>query len=49
MERVLNESGEPAGQNSTSEFRDSGAINKGVRNVIGGGGAVTRCFHIGQF
>ena len=35
VERVVSESGEPAGQGSTSAFRESGAIDKGVRNVIG--------------
>ena len=37
VERVLSESGEPARQDSASAFRDSGAIGKGVRNVIGRG------------
>jgi hypothetical protein len=49
MERVLNESGEPAGQDSTSAFKSSGAIGKGVRNVLGRGGAVIDCFHVCHF
>jgi hypothetical protein len=49
VERVLSESGEPAGKDTTSAFRDSGAIGKGVRNVIGRGSAVIGRYHIGHF
>lgn len=49
VERVLSESREPAGRDSTSSFRDSGAIDKGVRDVIGRGGAVIRGLHISRF
>ena len=48
MERVLSESGELSGQDSTSSCRDSGAIGKGVRDVLGRGGAVIRCLHVCQ-
>jgi hypothetical protein len=49
VERVLSESGEPAGQDSASSFRDGGAIGKGVRNVLGRCGAIIGWFHIGHF
>lgn len=48
VERVLSESGELSGQDSTSSCRDSGAIGKGVRDVLGRGGAVIRCLHVCQ-
>jgi len=35
VERVLSESGEPSGQDSGSAFRDSEAIGKGVRDILG--------------
>jgi hypothetical protein len=49
VERVLSESGEPAGKDSTSAFRNRGANGKEVRDVLGGGGMVIGCFHIGRF
>ena len=49
MERVLNESEEPARQDSASAFRDSGAIDKGVENVVGGGSAIIGYLHICHF
>jgi hypothetical protein len=36
----------PVGQDSTSGFRDSGAIDKGISDVVGRGGAVIGCVHI---
>ncbi len=36
VQRVLSESGKPAEQSSGAAFRDSGAIDKGVKNVLGG-------------
>ncbi len=48
VERVLSESGEPAGKDSESGFRDGGAIDKGARDVLGRGGAVIGCLHIGH-
>jgi len=49
VERVLNESGEPAGQDFTSAFRDSGAIDKGVRGVVGWDSAVVGCLRMSHF
>ena len=52
MQRVLSESGKPAEQSSGAAFRDSGAIDKGVKNVPGGaarGGAVIGCLHVRYF
>ena len=42
-------SGEPSGQDSTSAFRNSGAIGKGGRDVIGGAGAVNGYLHVCDF
>jgi hypothetical protein len=41
--------GEPARQDSTNAFRDSGAIGEGVRDVIGRRGAGIGGFHFGHF
>ena len=49
MERVLSESGQAEGQDSTSAFRSSGAIDKGITDVLGRGGANIEYFHIGHF
>jgi len=49
VEREVNELGESAGQDSTSAFRNSGAIAKGVKNHIGKGGANIEYFHIWHF
>lgn len=49
MERVLSESGQASGQDSESAFRDSGAIGKGARDVIGRGGGVIGCLHVRHF
>jgi hypothetical protein len=49
MERVLNESGEPAGKESAGAFRDSGAIGKRVGDVIGRGDAIVGCLHVCHF
>jgi hypothetical protein len=37
------------GQDFRRVFRDGGAIDKGDRKVIGGGGAVIKCFRISHF
>ena len=42
-------SGKPSRQDSTSAFRDSGVIDKGVRYSPGGGGAVIGCLHVCHF
>jgi len=47
--RVLGESGEPDGQDCRSSFRDSGAIGKGVRDVLGRGGVIIGRLHVGHF
>jgi len=52
VQRVLSESGKPAEQSSGAAFRDSGAIDKEVKNVLGGaarGGAVIGCLHVWHF
>jgi hypothetical protein len=41
--------GGSAGRDYESSIRDSGAIDKGVRDVIGRGGAVIGCFQIRHF
>jgi len=47
--RVLNELGEPSGEDSRRAFRGSGAIGKRVRDVLARCGAVIGCFHVGNF
>jgi len=42
-------SGKPSPQDSASGFGDCGAIGKGARDVLGGGGADIGCLHIGHF
>ena len=42
VQRVLSESGKPAEQSSGAAFRDSGAIDKGVKNVLGGAARAAR-------
>ncbi len=49
VERVLSESGEPSRKESTGALRDSGAIGKGVGDVIGRRGAGIGGFHFGHF
>lgn len=49
VETVLSESGESAEQDFTSVLRNSGAIDKGDRNVMGESGAVIRSFHVRHF
>jgi len=49
VERILSELGELAGQSFASAFRNTGAIGKGVRDVLGRSGTVIGCLHIGHF
>jgi hypothetical protein len=49
VERMVSETGKPSRQDSPSSFRDNGAIGKGVRNVIGRGGAIIGRLHVGHF
>ena len=48
VQRVLSESGKPAEQSSGTAFRDSGAIDKGVRMSLAGR-AVIGCLHVSHF
>jgi hypothetical protein len=41
-------SGKPPKQDSASLFRDNGATDKGISDVLGGGSAIIGCFQVSK-